>query len=294
MTITQDVLSLAKATEDGETRRALETLAGDAFSAEISQKRLSPLDLLERYPAVSLSFSEYLAMLPPMRVRQYSISSSPLCAPETCTLTYGVLDQEAISGQGRHVGVASNYLAHLEPGDHIQVSVRPSARPFHLPLDPVDTPIIMICAGSGIAPFRGFIQERAAQIGAGRKLAKAMLFVGCRGKGDTLYEEEFTRWAAMGAVDIRYAFSREMERSEGCKYVQDRLWHDRVEAVGLFDEGAKVFVCGSRDVGEAVKGVCKKMYSEKGVALGKPKTEDEVEEWFMNLRNARYATDVFA
>lgn len=229
-----------------------------------------------------------------MRVRQYSISSSPLYAPDSCTLTFAVLDQEAISGQGRYVGVASNYLAHLEAGDHIQVSVRASAHPFHLPLDPVSTPLIMVCAGSGLAPFRGFIQERAAQIGAGRKLARALLFVGCRGKGDTLYDEEFKKWSAMGAVDIRYAFSRETERSEGCKYVQDRLWHDRVEAVELFDEGAKVFVCGSREIGEAVKVTCKKMYSEKAAALGKPKSEEEVEEWFSNLRNARYATDVFA
>lgn len=229
-----------------------------------------------------------------MRVRQYSISSSPLYAPDTCTLTFGVLDQVAISGVGRYVGVASNYLAGLEPGDHIQVSVRSSARPFHLPLDPVGTPIIMICAGSGLAPFRGFVQERAAQVGAGRKLAKALLFVGCRGKGDTLYEEELRKWAAVGAVDVRYAFSREKERSEGCKYVQDRLWHDRKEVVELFDQGGKVFVCGSRNVGEAVKDACKKMYVEKAKECGKEKTEQEVEKWFLKLRNERYATDVFA
>lgn len=290
----KDILAIAKATADEKTRTALESLAGDLFNVEVSQKRLSPLDILEKYPSVAFTFSEFLAILPPMRVRQYSISSSPLYAPDSCTLTFAVLDQKAISGQGRYVGVASNYLAHLEAGDHVQVSVRASAHPFHLPLDPVSTPLIMVCAGSGLAPFRGFIQERAAQIGAGRKLARALLFVGCRGKGDTLYDEEFKKWSAMGAVDIRYAFSRETEGSEGCKYVQDRLWHDRVDAIELFDEGAKVFVCGSREIGEAVKVICKKMYSEKAAALGKPKSEEEVEEWFSNLRNARYATDVFA
>lgn len=229
-----------------------------------------------------------------MRIRQYSISSSPLYAPDACTLTFAVLDQEAISGVGRHVGVASNYLAHLEADDFIQVSVRASGRPFHLPLDPVVTPIIMICAGSGLAPFRGFVQERAAQVGAGRKLAKAILFVGCRGKGDTLYAEELERWATMGAVDVRYAFSREPERSEGCKYVQDRLWLDRRESVDLFVEGAKVYVCGSREVGKAVEDVCKKMYVERVIEAGKEKTDEEVDEWFSQLRNARYATDVFA
>lgn len=229
-----------------------------------------------------------------MRIRQYSISSSPLYAPDACTLTFAVLDQEAISGIGRHVGVASNYLAHLEADDFIQVSVRASGRPFHLPLDPTETPIIMICAGSGLAPFRGFIQERAAQIGAGRKLAKAILFVGCRGKDDTLYAEELERWAAVGVVDVRYAFSRESERSEGCKYVQDRLWHDRREAVDLFDEGAKVYVCGSREVGKAVEDACKRMYVERVKEAGKEKTDEEVDKWFSQLRNARYATDVFA
>lgn len=226
-----------------------------------------------------------------MRIRQYSISSSPLYAPDTCTLTFAVLDQEAISGVGRYVGVASNYLAHLEPDDFIQVSVRASGQPFHLPLDPVETPIIMICAGSGLAPFRGFIQERAAQIGAGRKLARAMLFVGCRGKEDTLYEKELEKWAGMGAVSLHYAFSREPERSEGCKYVQDRLWHDRKESVDLFTEGAKVYVCGSREIGKAVEDVCKKMYVERA---GTEKTTEEVDRWFLELRNARYATDVFA
>jgi cytochrome P450/NADPH-cytochrome P450 reductase len=289
----KDVLALANAAADEGTRTALETLASDAFNTEVSQKRLSLLDLLELHPSINLAFSEFLSLLPPMRVRQYSISSSPLCTPETCTLTFGVLDQEAISGQGRYVGVASNYLARLEPGDHIQVSVRPSACSFSLPLDPVGTPIIMISTGSGLAPFRGFVQERAAQVGAGRKLAKALLFVGCRGKGDTLYEEELAKWAAMGAVDVRYAFSREKERSKGCKYVQDRLWNDRAEVVELFDQGGKVFVCGSRDVGEAVQLACKKMYLQEAEKLGKVKTKEQVEEWFLKLRNERYATDVF-
>lgn len=229
-----------------------------------------------------------------MRVRQYSISSSPLSAPDSCTLTFAVLDQEAISGVGRHVGVASNYLAHLEADDFIQVSVRPSGRPFHLPLDPAGTPIIMICAGSGFAPFRGFIQERAAQIGAGRKLARAILFVGCRGTGDIIYEEELAKWAAAGVVDIRYAFSREPEKSEGCRYVQHRLWHDRRETVDLFGEGAKVFVCGSREVGMAVEEACKNMYTERAEEAGKGKTKEEADAWFSKLRNERYATDVFA
>jgi hypothetical protein len=68
-----------------------------------------------------------------------------------------------------------------------------------------------------------------------------------------LYKEEFDEWERIGAVDVRYAFSKEPEKSEGCKYVQDRLWKDRKDTIELFDAGARVYVCGSRVVGEGSK-----------------------------------------
>jgi cytochrome P450/NADPH-cytochrome P450 reductase len=290
----KNVLSLAAAAEDPAIKAELEALASDQFQHEITAKRTSPLDLLERYPTLNLPLGDFLAMLPPMRVRQYSISSSPLSTPETCTVTYALVEGTAFCGKRRHLGVATSYLASLEPGDVLQVSVRSSAKPFHLPLNPETTPIVMVCAGTGLAPFRGFVQERAVQIAAGRKLAKALLFVGCRYHDrDRLYADEFDTWEKLGAVELRYAFSREPEMSTGCKYVQDRMRAAKDELHEAWENGAKVYVCGSAKVGEAVSEVCKDLYRNKARELGKEKTEEQVEEWFWALRNERFATDVF-
>jgi cytochrome P450/NADPH-cytochrome P450 reductase len=297
----RNITALAEATKDEKTKEALQKLVGENYATEISSKRVSVLDLLEKYPTVGLPIGSFLAMLPPMRVRQYSISSSPLWNAHNVTLTYAVLDQPSLSGQGRHVGVASNYLSSLTPGDTLHVAVRPSSSAFHLPTDGENIPVIMIAAGSGLAPFRGFIQERGAQVGAGRNLAPAVLFFGCRKPdSDDLYADEFKKWEAMGAIRVLRAYSQDSDKSAGCKYVQDRVWAERDEVMELWDKGAKVFICGSKDVGEGVKETCLKIFmetvkekeiKEKGSS---EMSRERAEKWFEGIRNERFATDVFA
>lgn len=269
-------------------------MADDSFTTEITNKRVSPLDLLEKYPEAKLSFAEYLSMLPQLRLRQYSISSSPLADPSVCTLTWGVLDSEAIQGGKRFLGVASNYLANLQPGDHVHVNVKQSHQSFHLPLDSPEIPIIMICAGSGIAPFRGFVQERSKQIEGGRKLAKALLFIGCQHPHkDRLFQDELETWASKGAVETRYAFSRDTESSNGAKYVQDRLWDDREEVMDYLRQKAKVFVCGHERMSGGVEEVAKKIRKLGLEQKGTSESEADTEKWFQSLRNERYMSDVF-
>ncbi|KAH8911283.1 putative bifunctional P-450:NADPH-P450 reductase [Coniochaeta sp. PMI_546] len=294
------ILSLVEATKDESTRQQLTKLSADAdtYTAQISAKRVSILDLLERFPSVDLPFSTFLALLPPMRVRQYSISSSPLWNPTSVTLTYSLLDAPSLAdpeGSRHHLGVASSYLSSLAPGDKLHVSVRPSHSSFHLPTDAANTPIILVGAGSGIAPFRGFIQERAAQIAAGRKLAPALLFFGCRSPDkDDIYREELDRWEGLGAVAVRRAYSRSAgEDAKGCRYVQDRLWLDREEVTELWKRGAKVYVCGSRSVGEAVKKVVIKIAEEDAVKEGRDVNDEKITKWFDGIKNERFATDVF-
>ena len=287
----KNVATLANYVDKETTRKELEELN----PTDIADKHISVFNLLERYPTCDLPFGDYLGMLSPLRVRQYSISSSPLVSPTTCTLTYGVLDTEAKIGGKRYLGTASNYLAELAAGDRILVSVRPSHQAFHPPLDVENIPSIMICAGSGLAPFRGFVQERAKQRDAGRTLAPALLFVGCRDPAkDALYADEFRAWATAGVVDVRYAFSRATEQSAGCKYVQDRLWHDRAEALALWKRGAKMFVCGNNEVGEAVREVFIKTSLEDAEARGETHTREDAIAFFNKMRNERYASDVFA
>ena len=241
-----------------------------------------------------------------MRIRQYSISSSPLASPTTCTLTYAVVEAPAPPPldpdfhhrhhhDDRTHGVATTYLASLSAGDKLLVSVRPSHTAFHPPLDIATIPVLMVCAGSGLAPFRGFVQERAMQLSAGRILAPALLFIGCRHPDkDALYAEELAQWAEQGAVDVRYAFSRCPERSEGCKYVQDRLWHDRKEARELWEKGARFYVCGSGAVGDGVGEAIMRVYREGKEEKGEEYKEEDGKAWFRGLRNERFVSDVFA
>lgn len=193
------------------------------------------------------------------------------------------------------MGVATNYLAHLAPGDKLHVNVRRSHQAFHLPKDSKNVPVIMIAAGTGLAPFRGFIQERAAQLAAGRKLAPAILFYGCRSPStDLIYGDLLKRWEEMGAVSLRFAYSRKSEDSQGCKYVQDRLYHDRKDVVEQFNAGAKLFVCGSRGVGDGVQETLIKIAKETlKEREGREADDAKAREWFDGLRNERFATDVF-
>jgi cytochrome P450/NADPH-cytochrome P450 reductase len=283
------------------TTPSLLELAGPLFESHILTPRISLLDILSRYDPLGSSFplSSFLQSLPAMRIRSYSISSSALASPTRISLTISVLEAPSMwfspdETGTKFLGVASNYIASLEAGESVQVAVRPSHQAFHPPSDPEETPVLMLCAGTGIAPFRGFCIERAEMVKQGRKLAKGILYVGVRREVDVLYKEEVAAWAEIGAVEVRHVFSRDSEKTMGCKYVQDRMWEEREELVELFDAGAKVFVCGSARLGEGVKDVVLKMYAETAEKRGKPKTEEEITKWFDGIRNERYAVDVFS
>jgi cytochrome P450 / NADPH-cytochrome P450 reductase len=299
----RNLSALIPFTKDAAIQSKLQSLASTDYASEISAKRVSVLDLLESYPSITLPLPSFLSMLPPMRVRQYSISSSPLWNPHHVTLTYSVLDVPSYSAPDhkRHIGVASNYLSSLSPGDKLHVAVKLSHALFHLPTDAENVPIMLIAAGTGLAPFRGFLQERAAQVAAGRELAECVLWFGCRHPDkDDLYSTEFAKWEKMDVVEVRRAYSRKPEASDGCKFVQDRLWLDREKIDGLWNKGARVFVCGSREVGEAVGAVARKIMmanvGKREKAEGKEVgiTEERANKWFEGVRNVRYATDVFA
>lgn len=283
------IKKLVAGAADEKEKSALEELSTSKFTSEITTKHVSILDLLERYPSVSLPFQVYLAMLPQLRLRQYSISSSPLADPRTCTLTFNKLDTTHLSGDGRFLGTASNYLSQLQPGDVLDVMVKESHASFHLPLDIENTPLIMAAAGTGIAPFRGFIQERACQAKAGRRLAPALLFFGCRTPDDVPHGQELTEWANNGIVDLRLACSGDPARSNGARYVQERMERDIAYIRELFDKGAKIYMCGSGRVADGVKEVVLRSWMENNPG----KSAEEAERWFTGLRNERFMSDVF-
>ncbi|KAK7421191.1 hypothetical protein QQX98_002321 [Neonectria punicea] len=283
----RNLLTIAEAATDDATKAAIRDLANDAYTDEISSKRVSVLDVLERYPAIDLPIGEFLFMMP-------SISSSPLWNQSHVTVTFSVLNEPSLSGSGPYLGVASSYLDSLSKGDTLHVAIRPSQAAFSLPSGPESTPIICVAAGTGLAPFRGFIQERAAMLASGRKLAPAVLFFGCRQpETDDLYRQELDKWQSIGAVDVRRAYSRASEKSEGCRHVQDRMWKDREDIIDLWQKGATVFVCGSRGVAESAKESIIKIKIEMESRIDGKTDLETTRKWFESLRNIRYVTDVF-
>ena len=212
----RDLDILLKAKNSAASAAALEELKAN-YSNKVFAPRLSVLDILEDHKDIGLPLADFLQMLPSMRIRQYSISSSPLWNPEHVTLTLSVVDAPARSGRSEpYLGVASTYIAGLRAGDKVQMAVRSSSTAFHLPQDPT-VPLVLICAGSGLAPMRGFLQERAEQKKAGRDVARSLLFFGCRApEEDYLYaDSDLKEWQELGVVDVHPAFSRTTEASEG-------------------------------------------------------------------------------
>lgn len=195
-------------------------------------------------------------MLPPLRVRTYSLSMTPSFKPLHCSLTFSVVRGPAWSGSGQYLGVGSNYLASLTPGSSLYISPRPAKDSFHLPRDLSSKPIIMISAGSGLAPFYSFIQERMVWQQQGKPLATALLFFGCRGPHmDDLYYQELCEYEAAGVVSIYRAYSRDPEHilANGCRYVSHRVVAETATIRNLWDQNATVYVCGSGDMAKGVR-----------------------------------------
>lgn len=278
----------ARATDPGE-RAALAELAAGQYDAEVLAKRASPLDLLERFPSVDLPFAVFLEMVHPLRVRYYSISSSPAVSPQTASLTVAVVDAPARSGSGQYRGAASTYLSRHPAGSMIDAYVRQPNLPFRPPADPA-TPIIMVGPGTGFAPFRGFLQDRAATLASGHPLGPAMLFYGCRNPDrDFIYRDEIERWSKHGIVDLHTAFSRP-DSGDGC-YVQDRLREQGAKIWDLMNAGGVFYVCGDGGKMEpAVREALIEIAQQHG-----GRSEHEASAWQAELaRSSRYLADVWA
>jgi cytochrome P450 / NADPH-cytochrome P450 reductase len=245
-----DIEAMLRHTDDPEQRSSLEALVGsddasqERFRNEVLGRSRSLLDLLEDYPACAMPFEVFLDRLPPLRPRYYSISSSPMISPNLASITTGVLRGPARSGTGEFAGVCSSYLESNAPNSTVFAFVREPTIAFRPPENP-HLPMIMIGAGTGLAPFRGFLQERAAQRAQGVPVATSLLFFGCRtSEDDYLYEDELRRYEADGVVKVDAVFSREGNAQR--RYVQDAIIQRADEVWDLVDnQRANIYVCGN-------------------------------------------------
>ena len=289
-----DIETLAEYTDDPDQKAALAALAGDEeesrtrYRTEVFTPNRSVLDLLERFPACAVPLEVYLDMLPPLRPRYYSISSSPLVSGQVCSLTSGVLAAPARGGPGEFRGVCSTYLAGLPGRGTAFVFVREPSIPFRPPENP-HTPMIMIGAGTGLAPFRGFVQERAALKDQGVPVGPSLLFFGCRDpRRDDLYSDELRELEKNGVVTLRTVYSGMPE--DGRRYVQHELAHRADEVWELLEQGAAVFVCGNANtMAPGVRAALAEIHRDKtGSSAG------GAQEWLAELRAAsRFVEDIW-
>lgn len=286
---------LAEYTECPPEKAKLEALAGDdpdsvaRYREQVLTKRLSLLDLLEQYRACTLPFNIYLELLQPLRPRYYSISSSPLAQPKQCSITVGVVNAAARSGRGIYEGVCSTYLNQQAEGALIPGFVRDPNSPFRPPADPT-TPLIMVGPGTGLAPFRGFLQERAALQAQGQPIGSSLLFFGCRHpEQDFIYEDELHTFEKQGVTRLEVACSRVDGQPK--TYVQELILKCQDEVWQLIEAGAVVYICGDASkMAPDVRAVFATIYRAKTDA-----SEQQAEAWLTELvAQQRYLTDVWA
>ncbi|MES2638156.1 MAG: cytochrome P450 [Myxococcota bacterium] len=284
---------LAEHTPCPHTRRKLELLAGDdvdsvaRYRAWVLEPHRTVLDLLEEAPACRLPLGTFLSMLAPLRPRYYSISSSPLVDARSCSLTVSVVDAPARRGHGTYAGVCSTYLGTRPEGSYIHAFVR-SSPAFSAPIDPA-LPLLLVGAGTGIAPLRGVLLERTVMRARGQPLGPSLLFFGFRRPDhDFLYEDELKLMEAQGVTRVIPACSH--VPGAGMVFVQARI-EERGDAVWeLLERDAVVLVSG--DGAYMAPGVRKAFQSVWRHHTGGD--AEGAERWLQGLvESGRYREDVF-
>lgn len=277
------LLALAQyATKETEKQQLINLATTDKH--RFDENMMSLWEVMEDFPSINIPFQDFLEICPRLQPRFYTISSSSKLTPRSVhiTVSLSVLNKpsKTIMGNERTLGlngVCTDYLCGLkESKDRVCIFVRPSS--FRLPIK-LGTPIIMVGPGTGVAPFRAFIQEEYALRQQKKKVMKAYpdedeekepeskdikslprqlgamsLYFGCRQKNaDWIYREEM-QTAVTDAVlnDLVLAFSR--EHGEKKVYVQDRMAENAEQLwKQLSEQNAYFYVCGGTQMGRSVK-----------------------------------------
>jgi len=270
---------LAGAARHAPHAAALRALADGEDGAEPADADL--LDLLEAFPSARPPIADLVASLPALKPRLYSIASSPLACPGGVELCVGVVRADR-RGRVRD-GVASCHLAFRADGATPLTALVQTSH-FRLPANPA-TPVIMVGPGTGIAPFRAFLQHREATGAKGR----AWLFFGDqRSATDFLFGEEITAWRAKGVLtQLSLAWSRDGAEKV---YVQHRMAEAAPDLWRWLQDGAHFYVCGdaarmAKDVDAALRAIAQ---SEGGMS------PEQARDWIVALaRQGRYQRDVY-
>jgi sulfite reductase (NADPH) flavoprotein alpha-component len=260
---------------------ALTAIAGNPQDLRRYLDHRQVIEILLEFPA-PLAAQDLVACLRQLTPRQYSIASSPLRDPRRVDLTVNVVRFQGPNGPRQ--GAGSSYIGERSAvGDELPVFIVSNPN-FRLPADP-DTRIIMIGPGTGIAPFRAFLQQRQLSGARGQN----WLFSGNPHRAtDFLYRDELLHWQASGHLQrLELAFSRDQEQK---RYVQHLLLAHSRELFAALEDGAYVYVCGdARHMAEDVQRALLEIIEKEG---GLPAAE--ARQYLVGMRqHHRYQRDVY-
>ncbi|KAL3470732.1 hypothetical protein BJX99DRAFT_238814 [Aspergillus californicus] len=236
--------ALAEFASDENEKKDLLTLGGPEGAVEFKRRAevdtVTYADILLEYPSAHPDFHDLIRLVSPMKRREYSIASCQKVTPTTVALMIVVVNWVDPSGRDRF-GISTRYLSRLQIGTPVTVSVKPSV----MKLPPKSTqPLIMAGLGTGLAPFRAFVQHRALEKAQGKEIGAVLLYMGSRHQREEYcYGEEWEAYQEAGVITLLgRAFSRDQPEKI---YIQDRMRQTLPEIMQAYirEEGA-FYLCG--------------------------------------------------
>ena len=234
-----------------------------AYHQWIVQENRNIVHILEDISSLKPALDHLCEILPRLQCRYYSISSSPKLHPTSIHITAVVVEYETPTGR-INKGVTTSWLKEKHPSDppcYVPIFVRKSQ--FRLPTR-TSVPIVMVGPGTGIAPFRAFIQERDLARKEGKEVGDTILYFGCRkSKDDYLYREELEEYVKNGTLIVHTAFSRDQPEKVYVTHLlennKDELWR----VIG--EQNGHIYVCGdAKNMARDVHNILLKVVMEKG------------------------------
>ncbi|PNF31965.1 NADPH--cytochrome P450 reductase [Cryptotermes secundus] len=288
---------LIEYTKDPEEQEKLRSMASttpegkELYNQWIIQDNRNIVHILEDLKSCKPALDHLCELLPRLQARYYSISSSPKVYPTTVHITALLVQYETPTGR-TNKGVATSWLATKMPSEGglpVTAPIYIRRSQFRLPTR-AQTPIIMIGPGTGLAPFRGFIQERNQLKEEGKVIGDTILYFGCRRKAeDFIYEEELNEYVKKDVLTMHVAFSRDQAHKVYVTHLLQKNMDEIWRVIG--ENNGHLYVCGdARNMARDVHDLVLKVVQEKGSM-----TESAAQDYVKKMEaQKRYSADVWS